>query len=59
MPSNIPAALAAARLPPKSMDAVPDSIEWTIEIAREFMVKAMMTMHKIDVAAIEAAVAGK
>src|SRR4029078_9506910 len=40
MPSNMPAAVAAARLPPKSIDAVPDSIECTIEIAIEFTTNA-------------------
>ena len=43
MPSNRPAAVAAARLPPKSIEAVPESIEWTIEMAIELTMKATMT----------------
>src|SRR5580765_1962167 len=47
MPSNMPAAVAAARWPPKSIDAVPESIECTIEIASELTMNAMMTASRL------------
>jgi hypothetical protein len=42
MPSNIHVAVAAAFLPPKSIEAVPESIEWTMLIASELTTKAAM-----------------
>jgi hypothetical protein len=35
--------VAAARLPPKSIEAVPESVEWIIEMASEFTMNATMT----------------
>ena len=47
MPSNMPAAVAAARFPPKSIDAVPESIECTIEIANELKTNATMIQSRL------------
>lgn len=43
MPSNTRAVVAAARLPPRSIEAAPESIEWTIEMASKFTMNATMT----------------
>lgn len=42
IPSNIPAAVAAAFFPPKSIEAVPESMEWTMLIAKELRMNAPM-----------------
>ena len=42
IPSNMPVAVAAAFLPPKSIDAVPESMECTMLMANEFTTKAAM-----------------
>ncbi len=47
MPSNMPAAVAAARLPPKSMLAVPDSMECTIEMPSELSTNAPITISML------------
>ena len=48
MPSNTRAVVAAARLPPRSIEAAPESIEWTIEMASKFTMNATMTASRFE-----------